>query len=114
MQGANLGGNIIKIDFGNASTSTNTNNSNNNTPTMPSRPSTSDDNQPRKSLYLSLPHEVNPTEKELYDEFSKYSRVESVKCAPEMHYAFVNFECEEGARLALDIYHSTVNCLFIY
>lgn len=112
MQGAKLGGYAIKIDFGMANSSTGAaplpyNNTNTNTNTNSNYINT-EERPSSRSLYIALPHELNPSEHELFKEFSKYSRVESVKCAPEQHYAFINFESYDGARLALDILFCTI------
>ena len=98
-----MGGYAIKIDFGTTTKEP--------PPPAPSERAhdyeRDEDAKPRRSLYISFPRDINlPTERELFDEFSKFSRVGSVKIAPELHYAFVNFDFVDDAQVALDIYYS--------
>ena len=100
MQGAYLGGQSIKIDFGTEA----------NVPPPPHASGRAfehhhdDKSTPRRSLYLSFPRDiVIPTERVLFEEFSQFGRVVSVKVVPDLHYAFANFDEVNEAQAALDI-----------
>jgi hypothetical protein len=96
MQGANIGGLHIKIDYG--------------APTSAAPPPPTADEKdhygekPRKTLFLSYPRHVRfPTEREVVEEFSEFGEVAKVNVCPDLHCVFVNFEHLDDAMRARGI-----------